>query len=73
MHTLNGLDADYNPAVFILNRQANLTWVEVQTELLSFESRLEQLHQATNMSFQPSANLFNVETLLERISVLIPT
>lgn len=29
MHTPNGLDADYNPAVFTLNRQLRLTWVEV--------------------------------------------
>lgn len=56
MHTLHGLDAEYNAAVFTLNRQSNISWVEVQSELLSFESRLEQQQQMNNLSIQPSAN-----------------
>lgn len=41
MHTLNGLHADYNAIVVKLIDQPNLTWVEAQSSLLSFETRLD--------------------------------
>jgi len=41
LHTLNGLDADYNLIIVRLIDQTSFTWVEALSTLLSFESRLE--------------------------------
>ncbi|KAF7838940.1 glutamate receptor [Senna tora] len=57
LHTLNGLEADNNAALFGLNHQRNLNWVEVTSELLAFESRIDQLNQFSSLSIQPSANV----------------
>lgn len=38
--TLDGLDGEYNPIVVQLAEKENLTWVELQASLLTFESRL---------------------------------
>lgn len=46
MLTLGGLDGEYTPVTVVLNRVPNLSWIE-------FESRLEQIHQATS----PVANV----------------
>lgn len=54
--TLAGLDAEYNPVVVQLAEKSNLTWVELQVSLLTFESRLEQLTSINNYS-QPTVNL----------------
>ena len=35
--TLNGLDFEYNPVVVKLSDQTNLTWVDLQAQLLIFE------------------------------------
>ncbi|KAK4256397.1 hypothetical protein QN277_009269 [Acacia crassicarpa] len=56
MHTLNGLDAEYNAIVVKLLDQPQLSWVELQANLLALESHLEQLNQFTNLSIEPSAN-----------------
>lgn len=44
LHTLNGFDSEYNPIVVTLMDQSDPTWIDVQSSLLSFESRLEQLN-----------------------------
>jgi len=54
---LNGLDVDYNPVVVKLTDQINLSWVDLQTQLLAFESRIEQLNNFNNLSMNTSANL----------------
>ncbi|KAF7838980.1 Retrovirus-related Pol polyprotein from transposon RE1 [Senna tora] len=36
---------------------SNLTWVEVTSELLAFESRIDQLNQFSSLSIQPSTNV----------------
>lgn len=56
---LNGLDSDYNPIVVKLSYQSSLTWVDLQAQLLAFESRLDQLNKLTNMSPNASANVVN--------------
>lgn len=56
IQTLFGLDIEYNPIVVQLFDKIDLTWVDVQAALLTFESRLEQLSNLTN-SFQARANL----------------
>ena len=50
LHTLNGLDADYNPIIVKLIDQANLTWVKASSTLLAFKSRLEQLNHFSTLS-----------------------
>ncbi|KAK4276094.1 hypothetical protein QN277_019083 [Acacia crassicarpa] len=57
LHTLNGLDADYNAIAVRLLDQPAITWVEVQAALLSFESQLTQKSHFANLSIQPSVNL----------------
>lgn len=57
IQTLNGLDADYNPVVVKLSDQINLGWVDLQAQLLAFESRIEQLNNFSNLSMNASANL----------------
>lgn len=56
---LNGLDSDYNPIAVKLSDQSSLTWVDLQAQLLAFESRLDQLNKLTNMSLNASANVVN--------------
>lgn len=40
IQTLNGLDSEYNPVVVKLSDQINLSWIDLQSQLLSFESRI---------------------------------
>ncbi|KAK4280835.1 hypothetical protein QN277_012405 [Acacia crassicarpa] len=56
IHTLNGLDAEYNAVVVKLLDQNHLSWVDVQSHLLTFESRLEQPNHFVNLSLEPTAN-----------------
>lgn len=56
MHTLTGLGINYTLIVVVLNQQADLTWVDMQSELVAFESRLKQLTHADSLSVQPVAN-----------------
>lgn len=56
IQTLARLDREYNPIVVQLYDKIDLTWVDVQATLLTFESRLEQLSSLTN-TFQVQANL----------------
>ncbi|KAI4297688.1 hypothetical protein L6164_037568 [Bauhinia variegata] len=55
--TLSGLDIEYNPIVVQLADKENLTWVDLQAQLLAFENRLEQLNSLANLSLNPTANL----------------
>jgi len=41
IQTLNGLDVDYNPVVVKSSYQINLSWVDLQAQLLDFESIIE--------------------------------
>ncbi|KAI4333910.1 hypothetical protein L6164_018662 [Bauhinia variegata] len=53
-----GLDAEYNPIVVSLSEKEDLTWVELQATLLTFENRLEQLNSFSNLSLsQATANV----------------
>lgn len=56
IQTFNRLDSDYNPVVVKLSDQNNLSWVDLQTQLLAFESRLKQLNSFTNLTLTASAN-----------------
>ena len=51
------MDADYNPVVVKLSDQINLSWVDLQVQLLAFESIIEQLNCFNNLSMNTSANL----------------
>ncbi|KAK4276358.1 hypothetical protein QN277_019315 [Acacia crassicarpa] len=42
--TLIGLDIEYTPIVVLLFEKDNLSWSDLQSKLLTYESRLEQLH-----------------------------
>jgi len=57
IQTLNGLDADYNPVLVKLFDQINLSWVDLEAQLLAFESRIKQLNSFCNPSMNTSANL----------------
>ena len=57
IQTLNGLNADYNPVVVKLSDQINLSWVDLQAQLLAFKSWIEQLNNFNNLSMNTSANL----------------
>jgi len=50
IQTLNGLDSEYNHVVVKLSDQTSLTWVDLQAQLLTFESRLDQLNGLTKLS-----------------------
>lgn len=59
LQVLNGLDSEYNGVVSLVAKMAddpNLSWTEVQSTLLSFESRLDQLNHFSSLTLQPSAN-----------------
>lgn len=59
IQTLNGLDADYNPVVVKLSDQINISWVDLQAQLLAFESRLDQLNNFNNINLNATANVAN--------------
>lgn len=56
IQTLNGLDMDYNPIVVKLSDQIDISWIELQAQLLAFESRLDQLN---NLNLNATANVAN--------------
>jgi hypothetical protein len=56
IQTLNGLDSEYNPVVVKLSDQTNISWVDLQAQLLAFESRLDQLNNFNNINLNASAN-----------------
>lgn len=59
LQVLDGLDSDYNGVVSVVVNMVdrlNLTWSEVQSTLLSFESRLEKLNHFSSLTLQPSVN-----------------
>ena len=56
IQTLNGLDMDYNPIVVKLSDQIYISQIELQAQLLAFESRLDQLN---NLNLNATANVAN--------------
>ncbi|KAK7310687.1 hypothetical protein RJT34_08347 [Clitoria ternatea] len=56
IRTLAGLDSEYNPIVVQLSDKDNMTWVDLQAQLLTFENRLEQLNSFSNLTINASAN-----------------
>ncbi|KAK2447644.1 hypothetical protein QL285_006983 [Trifolium repens] len=59
IQTLNGLDSEYNPVVVKLSNQTTLSWVDLQAQLLTFESRIEQLNNLSNLTLNATANVAN--------------
>ena len=53
---LNDLDSDYNSVVVKLFDEIDISWVELQTQLLTFESRLEQLNNFSSLNLNASVN-----------------
>lgn len=47
---LAGLDSEYTPVVMTLLDKQDLTWIQFQTTLLTFENRLEQIHSFQTLS-----------------------
>lgn len=47
---LCGLDNEYTHVVVTVNEMEDLTWIEFQTYLLSFESRLDRLNSLQNLT-----------------------
>lgn len=45
-----GIDTEYTPVVMTLLDKQNLTWIQFQTALLTYENRLEQIHSFQNLS-----------------------
>lgn len=41
---LTGLDEEYNPVVVLIQGRSNISWSELQVELLTYEKRLEYQH-----------------------------
>lgn len=61
-NTLRGLvDHNYN-AIAVKLMDENRSWIEVQTTLLTYESRLEQVNAFSQLSIQPSVNLVQKES-----------
>lgn len=54
--TFNFLDSEYNTVVVKLSDQINLSWVDLQAQLISFESRLDQLNNFSGLTLNASAN-----------------
>ncbi|KAF7810307.1 glutamate receptor [Senna tora] len=61
LHTVNELDVEYNPVNVMLLNKDKLDWEELTSELLGFETRLEQLSHFSSLLIQPSANLAQKE------------
>ncbi|XP_019450668.1 PREDICTED: uncharacterized protein LOC109352938 [Lupinus angustifolius] len=59
IQTLNGLDSKYNHVVVKPSDQITPSWVDLQAELLTFESRIEQLNNLTNLTLNATANVAN--------------
>lgn len=59
IQTLNGLYMDYNHVVIKLSNQIDLSWVELQAQLLAYESRLNQLNNFNNLNLNATANVAN--------------
>lgn len=58
--TLADLDADYNPIVVQLSDKDDVTWINLQVALLTYESRLEQLNSLSELTLgQPYANIIS--------------
>jgi hypothetical protein len=52
------LDSDYNPIVVQLVDKETLTWVDLQSTLLTYENRLEQLNSFSSLTLEnPVANI----------------
>lgn len=56
--TLIGLDNEYNRIVVQLLGKVDLTWIDLQATLLTYENRLEKINALTN-SMQFQSNLAN--------------
>ncbi|KAK9168661.1 hypothetical protein Syun_000801 [Stephania yunnanensis] len=48
--TLAGLDGEYLPITSLLQEKEDLAWLELQASLLSFETKLQQLHNIQALS-----------------------
>ncbi|CAJ2656533.1 unnamed protein product [Trifolium pratense] len=57
IQTLSGLDSEYNAIVVQLSNKLELTWIDMQAELLAFENRIEFLNNLSNLTLNPSANV----------------
>lgn len=57
IQTLNGLDFEHNHVVVNLYNQIYLSWIELQSQLLSFESRIEQLDNFNKFTLNASTNV----------------
>jgi len=56
IHILKGLESDYNSVVVKLFVEIDISWVELRTQLLTFESILEQLNNFSNPNMNASAS-----------------
>lgn len=56
---LSGLDVEYTPIVVQLQEKENMSWIEFQTSLLTFEKKLEQLNSFQNMPINATTNLIH--------------
>ncbi|KAI5432726.1 hypothetical protein KIW84_020142 [Lathyrus oleraceus] len=59
IQTLNDLDSGYNLVVIKLSDQTTLNWVYLQAQLLTFESRVEQMNNLTNLNPNATTNIAN--------------
>nr|KYP75308.1 hypothetical protein KK1_008029 [Cajanus cajan] len=55
--TLAGLDINYNAIIVQLSDKNDLTWIDMQAQLLTFENRLEQLNSLSSLTLSPSPNV----------------
>lgn len=51
-HVIAGLDDDYTPIVCVI-RNRDMTWSEIQFELLSYEQRMDRLQAMKNNQISP--------------------
>ena len=68
-NVLSGLDADFLPIILLIEARTTTTWQELQDLMLSFDSKLERLHNMSlNNKFGPSltANFANKRTNVGR-------
>lgn len=57
IQTLNGLEYECNPVVVKLFDQTSLNSIDMHSQLLSFESRIEQLNSLNDLTINASTNM----------------
>ncbi|KAK9126518.1 hypothetical protein Scep_015364 [Stephania cephalantha] len=67
--TLTGLDSEYLPITTVLEHKDDLSWQDLQSTLLGFESKLEQLQNIAGINF--NKELLNPGIILNKVMEMV--